>query len=281
VVQPPAQTSTPSPVPTPAPVPGPLAAGASAGSSISGPYACAAATLTFVDRPNPNPGITSLVALGQGQVFDLLTVQLPRADEYQYGFVPTVFAPADKIVSETGVYDQFVTDGELNIYRNQGPVRPDWATLGLVSNRADGSLCTFALGLPVSDRPASGARTYNGMADGIALVGGEVRRLFGSPAALTVDYASGTGTLRLDLSGRTDAFGNFVASQATPTATVTGNLSSSGGGFTGNLQSASGGFSGSVWGNLFGPQARGAGVAFALSDGAGNRIIGSAALAPN
>lgn len=278
----PTPAPTPAPTSTPAPTPGPLAAGAVAGNSISGPYACAPATLGFAERPSAAPGLTSLTAfLDNGQVFDLFPMELPRIDTYEYGFVPTVFDAADKVASESGVYDQFVTDGELDIYRNQGPFRFDWATLGLVSNKGDSNLCALALGLAVFDAPVSGSRSYGGIADGIAFVGGEARRMFGSPATLTYNYAAGTGTVRLELSGRGDAFGNFAAGPGTPIVIVTGNISSANGRFSGILQSASTGLVGTLRGSLFGPQAKGAGVAFELSDGAGTRIIGSAAFAPS
>lgn len=292
----PTPTPTPSSTPTPSPgffAPGPLAAGGSLGMQLEGQQACAQGTLGFNPRSGAQPGWTSLSGLSGAQFPvppAVAGISLTGVDTYALGFEQSIsFGPADRIAPEAPVYDQFFNDGgEFAIFRNVGPQRFDWATLGV--HAVETQLCFFAVGVPLSyppgsgiSPPVSGKAPYVGFADGMVTGGAQVQRLFGSGATATFDYAAGTVSVRLELFGRGNAFGDFTSPipLRTKIADVTGSGTGTAQRFTGALQSEGGALTGSFVGGLLGPTALGGNLAFILSDGAGVQIIGAAAIAPD
>jgi len=263
-----------------------LAAGGSPGNQLEGAAPCVRAKATFGTFGSAS-GLLSLSDLSGARLVvptanTTFGITLRGVDSYFLGFEGPPFGPANKLAGETPAFDQFLLDAEgqdeLAIYRNSATARFDWVALGYHVDHAN--FCPFALGLPVVEIPALGTVTYRGIADGIALVNGEVRRLFGSPASLVIDYATGSGTIRLELSGRSDPFGTFPQSSSQSITVVTGAFSGKSGAFTGTVQGDKDGLTGSVAGQLLGYQAKGAGVGFVLSDANGARIVGAAALPP-
>ena len=286
----PPPTPTPTSIPTPTPAPlGPLAGGGMVGDQLEGNCAYARGTLTFNSRTDVLPGLAAITGVTGADLSAPpsgtvgVGITLRGVDAYDVGFEGPQFRPADKIAAETALFDQYFQSAgfdnvELDIYRNNGPLAFASVALGFYAEPT--VFCPFAIGLPVTGLPTSGTATYGGIADGIAIVGGEPRRLFGSPATLTFDYAGNTGTVRLELSGRGDAFGNFTATPASSVTLVTSTVTGVSGQFSGTAQGSPGGYSGTVMGYFLGPQANGVGMAFRLEGANGARIIGSAAFAP-
>jgi hypothetical protein len=285
-------TPTPTPAPTPTPPPpvtatlGPLAAGGSPGNQLEGAAPCVRAKAIF-GTFGSGLGLLSLSDLSAAELIvptatSTFGITLKGVDTYLFGWDGPTFGPGNKLPGETPEFDQFLLDAEgqneLAFYRNLAMARFDWVALGYHVDHT--SFCPFALGLPVVQIPSLGTVTYRGIADGVAIVNGEVRRLFGSPAALVIDYATGSGTIRLELSGRTDSFSNFPQSSSQAITVVTGAFSGKSGAFTGTLQGDKDGLTGLVAGQLLGYQAKGAGIGFVLNDASGVRVVGAAAFSP-
>lgn len=251
------------------------------GEFIVGSSVCFRADGRFEPRSSPRPGLSLISGFGDARLGNEFGLFLPSDSAYQYGFESGDFGPFNRIPSETGVHDQFYdTEGldieELNIYRNGGSARLEWATFGLLA--ATSEQCFFGIGVSPSSVPTTGAADYSGIADGLVTDGSGTHRLFGSRVTITINYATGAGLVRLDLVGRDDPFGNFQAEASGPATTLSGAIGSTTGGFSGELFSLDRAFSGRFVMTLLGPQGRGAGLAFVADDGAGLRIYGAAGL---
>jgi hypothetical protein len=105
---------------------------------------------------------------------------------------------------------------------------------------------------------------YIGIADGYWFDGTTTRRLFGSPARVTIDSA-GVRTVVLELRGHDDAFGAFESASTTMLGTVFG---------VAENFSGAGGYTGGFSGLFFGPNAEELGIAFTLTGPGDARVFG-------
>lgn len=141
-----------------------------------------------------------------------------------------------------------------------------------------GYISFLTLGNASTDRPIVGTASYTGAADGLWDDGTTVRRLFGSEVSLIANFGTGTLQTTLNLIGRGDPFGNFMAATATPLGifTGTGALSSSAAAsFAGSFNLVNS-YTGTFNGLFYGPEAVEFGYLFSLSNGAGGRATGVA-----
>jgi hypothetical protein len=133
-----------------------------------------------------------------------------------------------------------------------------------------------------SEMPRSGTAEYSGVADGLWVDGITTRRLWGSKSFVSVDFAAGLVTARLDLVSRGDPFGDYRSAPATALGSFSGSgtitLGPMSSRFEGRFVPA-GGYTGSFAGNFFGPRAEEIGLAFQLQGGPGQLISGAAAAA--
>jgi hypothetical protein len=114
--------------------------------------------------------------------------------------------------------------------------------------------------------PKIGSASFNGFVDGLWSDGTTTRRLYGSTAALTANFATGSLLTTLTLIGRDDTFGNFLDSAPVPLGTFTGSGLIAGGtnGFDGTLIGPNG-WAGGFYGGFNGPGASEYGYIFGLA----------------
>lgn len=284
----PTPTATPTSVPTPtaSPTPtvsGPLAARGGVGDQLEGPSFCVRGTLVYNQPGSASPGLVGLSDLKMAElVLPTFGVTLAGTDAYNIGFEGPELRPVDKIAPETPLFDQFYQGEdsvEFDIYRNTGFIVVERAALGFYSDTIH--FCPFAGGAPPSQLPTGGTTAYRGIADGVAIVGGQAKRLFGSAATLTIDHATGKGTVTLDLAHSLDsgqAFGAFSTAvlQEFDFAPIVATVSGANGRFSGTLRNSSGDLTGPIEGSLFAPGGPAAGVSFVLNDASGIRVVGAA-----
>jgi hypothetical protein len=201
------------------------------------------------------------------------------------GFGGAIFVPADKRASNspTQTHDVFVhvypgpSPSELQLWTPASSKGLAFATVGLLAEDYDGgSLCFFAAGKEISDLPTSNGFDYFGYADGLTQLGGSNQRMQGSEFSMALDFGTKTGTVKLDLVGREDPFGDLSEGSSTSLGTLTGMVTLSGNTLTGTLSGANG-VSGTVRGQFFNQLAQGVGIVFELKDPAGATAIGAAA----
>lgn len=232
----------PSPSPTPSPTPAPasaLIANAAVGQSLIAPLSCATGSVTAVTETDGSRRQTGIGAINDLQIEDNnggagLSIGYRASDTYdlQLGFDDpiTSASPAQKRTPLATAYDYFRDSfQELEIYRNVLPQKFDFVTLGRLSQAGtfrfgDATTCFYAAGPSSSPLPATGVASYSGLVDGIALLGGRATRLFGSPAAASVNFSARTGTVRIDLATRELPFGDFLSSTPTPIGSATAQL---------------------------------------------------------
>lgn len=128
---------------------------------------------------------------------------------------------------------------------------------------------------PASQMPTTGTARFSGIVDGLWVDGATSRRLYGSTATLTADFAAGRVTSVLALTGRDNPFGDFQSAPATSLGTFTGTGTISAAGFAGSY-GAAGGYSGPFSGHFYGPGAEEYGLGFSLTGGANQTAIGVA-----
>lgn len=128
---------------------------------------------------------------------------------------------------------------------------------------------------PASQMPTTGSARFSGIVDGLWVDGATTRRLYGSTATLTADFAAGRVTSVLALTGRDNPFGDFQSAPATSLGTFTGTGTIDASGFAGNY-GASNGYSGPFSGHFYGPAAEEHGLTFRLSGGADKTVFGVA-----
>lgn len=285
--------AAPAPGPSPTPIPSPtflpviVVAGAEPGQSLEALLACARNPAT----QNADGRAIGLASLSGAKIDNSAAIAYSAADTSQFdvnGFGGAGFAPADKHPSPTAAYDHFLTrlGDELYIFRNGSAGSLLFATLGLY-NEAEG-LCFFAAGLRPPSLPSGAPGDYFARADGIAMIGGQPSRLFGTHGTLDIDFSTGAATFRLDLVGRGDPFGEFLDRPSAPIATVTAPLQLRNGESFFSDRLAGGGYTGTVIGRLVsnsrntgGTGGAGAIFVFELSDAQGNVIFGAVAAERN
>ena len=132
--------------------------------------------------------------------------------------------PLDKQAPLTTGFDYFRSVGyEFELLRVPRQNGVNLVTLGRL--RYDSAnLCFFAAGISSGSVPSGGSQITAGSVDGVALIGGRVTRLFNSAAEATFDYRTRIVTLRLELSGRDQPFGDFIASPSGPIGQATARL---------------------------------------------------------
>ena len=185
---------------------------------------------------------------------------------WQYEFTPsTLVAPTSTL------FDSFrVPDEGLDIAKpGAGGLSLTYSGLALfteVGYPTDQSLWLgfLAVGSLTPSRPPGAIGPYTGIADGYWFDGTTTRRLFGSPATVTIDGA-GVWTVVLELRGHDDAFGAFEAAPTTVFGTASGVAS--------NVTAARG-YTGGFDGQFFGPDAEELGIAFTLTGPGDARVFG-------
>jgi hypothetical protein len=203
------------------------------------------------------------------------------------GFGGPVFLPADQAPS-SGPFDSFRTTSGAGHYANLELARPGagialtYATFGNViesfGSSTDAEVVFFAVGSPTprAQAPTTGSATFTGIADGLWVDGATTRRLYGSSATLTADFAAGQVTSRLDLRGHGDPFGAFQAAPTTTLGTFSGTGTIASSGFYSGGYAPAGGYSGSFQGTFYGPAAEEFGLGFQLTGSPGQSAIGVA-----
>lgn len=208
------------------------------------------------------------------------------------GFGYWVFGPGDRL-APTVQFDRYTQGASsiptsLAIARAGTPYRLTYTALGTFTQLAStppaeageayGEVYVFALGSPTlpGEMPRSGLATYMGVADGLWFDGASTRRLYGSAAALTADFASGQITSTLDLSGRAEPFGDFASAPSTRLGVFqgAGDIRSGGASFSGDFTPTAG-YTGGFVGTFNGPAAGEVGVSFTLRNGVAS-VIGAA-----
>jgi hypothetical protein len=126
------------------------------------------------------------------------------------------------------------------------------------------SLGLLAVGSVTPSRPLGAIGPYTGIADGYWFDGTTTRRLFGSPATVTIDGA-GHWAVVLELRGHDDAFGAFESAPTTVLGTASGVAS--------NFAVADG-YTGGFDGQFFGPNAEELGIGFTLTGPGDARVFG-------
>lgn len=149
-------------------------------------------------------------------------------------------------------------------------------TTGDANNELTLSFLAIGSRTPSSQMPTTGTARFSGIVDGLWIDGASSRRLYGSSATLTADFAAGRVTSVLALTGRENPFGDFQSAPATSLGTFTGTGAISAAGFAGNYGSSNG-YSGPFSGHFYGPGAEEYGLAFSLSGGANQSAFGIAA----
>jgi hypothetical protein len=136
------------------------------------------------------------------------------------------------------------------------------------------------VGQQASQLPVSGTFRYSGFSDGLALISGAEKRLYGGSGGFTADFAARTVTVDLTLVSRANPFSEFLADTPVPIGQVTGKLTLhafDGSIFNGSLTGPTG-LSGTATGYFFGRSGVGAGLIFELSNAQGDVVLGATAL---
>jgi hypothetical protein len=252
-----------------------------------------AALVDIRDAGNGRNAIASVERLDEVQApqRNALSITYLGPDSYGFdwnGFGGTAVTAADKVSEPTGLFDLWRMPLDDNhaaevafARRGAGGVTLTYLSYGALfethSSAGDGFLTFFygGQGTTVAQMPTTGTATYSGIADGLWVDGSTTRRLFGSEARLVADFASGKVTSTLELAGRGDPFGDFMAAPVTTLGTFTGTGSIASTGFNGTY-APNLGYSGSFAGNFFGPSAQEYGLVFSLTGGPGQGVIGVA-----
>lgn len=206
-----------------------------------------------------------------------------------FGFGGPDFTPSTRKAS-SDQFDRYRIASEttyavanLDLAKKSGGLTFTYSSFGNVVLANDGKAPSrldytfFAVGslTPVDQMPKTGSATYTGTADGLWIDGAVTRRLYGSTAKLTANFATGDLTSVLDLRGHDDAFGAFATAPTTALGTFTGAGRITNAAFRGDFP-ATAGYSGTFSGQFFGPAAQEAGLAFALKGAAGQTAFGAA-----
>ena len=204
------------------------------------------------------------------------------------GFGGPVFSPSDRIESRNG-FDRFQTIyydqlfSSLDLAQKNTGVELTYSSFGNEIEYWDpnygASIIFFAVGsgTPQEGMPKTGAGEYDGIADGLWVDGSVTRRLYGSPATLKANFATGQLSSTLELRGHDDPFGDFLSTPITQLGTFTGTATISGGSFFHNGKyAANAGYEGTWVGRFFGPYAEEVGWSFVLNGAPGQVAFGAA-----
>lgn len=281
---PPTAVQTPAPS---LPEPSKSIAGAMPGGLLGGGLACVRDPVA-VDASARVTALNTLTGASIGNQMVLFYAGKDRFSLDVNGFGGSRFEPADKQVSSNAAYAQFAnaTQGEFFLFESGGPFGSStFATLGMYNYAG---LCFFAVGVEANSLPTVGVGDYFAGADGVARVGGQTLRVFGTTGNLDVQYASQVATLTLTVVGRGDPFGAFTARPAVELTTVTANLRVRGYSFESISVSGSNGYTGTVSGFFVGNEANASGVGgsgavftFELRNAQGDMIVGAVAAERN
>jgi hypothetical protein len=283
----PGSMPTPTPAPPPAPPPPPTAA---QDFTKTAPVSMKVG-VHVRDAGNGRNAVASVERLDDVQppLSNFLAITYLGPDSYGFDwnrFGGTVVEAADKVSEPTGLFDHWRTPladnhaAEVQLAkRGAGGVTLTYLSYGALfeTTSSDGdALLTFfygGQGTIQAEMPTTGTATYSGIVDGLWVDGSTTRRLFGSEARLVADFATGTVTSTLELVGRGDPFGDFMAAPATTLGTFTGTGFIDGVTFGGRYADTAG-YSGGFDGNFFGPAADEYGLVFSLTGGPGQGVIG-------
>lgn len=216
-----------------------------------------------------------------------MEIREPNSYAFEFsGMGGPEFPPAYYVGSD-GTFDHYRTTypsgniANLDIATNGPGIALTYSSFGNVTYSwgppDDVELTFFAAGSTIlaGQVPQTGTASYEGMADGLWIDGPTVRRLYGSPARLTADFASGQLTTLLELRGHDEPFGDFLATNTTELGTFTGTGTINGSYFDGTY-APSQGYSGHFLGRFFGPGATEAGWGFRLLGTDGQVVTGAA-----
>lgn len=277
-------TPTPTPMPTPTPTPTPATYQAFDQTTVLSTFADGlSGDLSIAKGADGNYVITKFdyrsFEVGPGTNSYAFTQPSPGVFAMDiYGFGGSTFHPVDGGPLFT---QQGTTDEILQVSKQGVGIDLTYTRFGNYTwlSGSSGYISFLALGVPtvVSDLPTSGTATYNGFVDGLWSDGTTTRRLYGSTATLSADFATGKVQTTLNLTGRDDPFGDFLnsATVALGTFSGTGTLASGTYYFSGPL-SGSGGWTGAFNGGFNGPRASEYGYTFDLHNGSGAAAAGVA-----
>lgn len=285
---------TPPPSPPPPPPPPSVATFPPAGNQstyYTTTHASINALVDLATAPDGTGDITAVrkVTSAGGPTYGNFHYTAPDTYDVEFGgWGGPGFGPSDKIGS-TAEFDRFRLrtpngySGDLALARNGAAITLNYSTFGNVAyniiSNTEQEITYFTAGslTPPSQIPKSGTASYLGVADGLWLDGSAARRLYGSIARMTADFSAGTITTSLDLKGRDNAFGDFMASPVVALGLFESTTRIGEYGFSGSY-SPVGGYSGSYYGALFGSQAQEAGWGFSLTGPNGQNVTGAAAV---
>lgn len=288
--------STPTPTtPAPAPSPSPGAVspfpGASPSTFLTDEVTAAAAVR--VERENGTYRVTGVERLNTVSTPNrgIITVAYRGPDSYfveTNGFGGSGFLPVEREDSSP-LFDTYRSQdkgGYIDILQvaKKGTgitlTYMSFGSYGFLRTGANSELTLSFLAIgsrtPASQIPTTGTARFSGIVDGLWVDGATSRRLYGSTATLTADFAAGRVTSVLALTGRDNPFGNFQSAPATSLGTFTGTGTISTAGFAGSY-GAAGGYSGPFSGHFYGPGAEEFGLGFSLTGNANQTAIGVAA----
>jgi hypothetical protein len=207
----------------------------------------------------------------------------PDSYEVEFGgFGGPAWGPSD-LDRKTTKFDVFSRDWVdyadlLEIARPNAEIELTYTSFGVVTELYSTPTITFfAVGsrTPQAQMPRTGTATFSGIADGYWIDGSTTRRLYGSKATLSADFAAGQVTSRLELRGHGDAFGAFSSAPTSPLGDFVGSGPISGAAFSGSY-GTSGGYGGTFVGAFNGPAADEFGLAFQLQGALGQKAFGVA-----
>lgn len=284
LVSTPVVAPSPTPTPTPAPTPTSTFLGTAHVSSVF-----EAGTETLAD------GTIKITSIGgTGYPAQLGTGNLERRGPNSYAvelagmggpeFPPASFRGSDAVFDHYRTIDSQDEFANLSLARKGAGITLTYATFGNMAYSVQpaftgyvAELVFFSVGQTTlaSQVPRSGTAAFRGIADGLWIDGATVRRLYGSPAHLTADFAGGQVTSVLELRGHGDAFGDFLSTGTTALGTFTGTGPIAGSYFRGNYAPANG-WSGKFEGQFYGPAAEESGWSFSLDGAPGQRVVGAA-----
>jgi len=262
---------TPSPSPAPAPVPSPSPspsassspnlAGATDGSTLQIRRACSSAQVVYQNGRIAGVGVSPIT--------------LPSVTSAQYMLTP------DRIISLGQTFYKGTATQQFTLFEsladfsfvvvNRPAGTASSSTYGLTDA---GGLCFFAGGLPATSTTLSSS--YEGRLDGLLQFSDFTIRLFPSQVTATINPATGTGTLQVNLAGYSNAFSDFSGQIVLPMQPFTANLTVNGTQVVGSSISGLNGYSGTMAGELVGQ--RGMALAFELHNSFGEVVWGVIAL---
>jgi hypothetical protein len=283
---------TPSPTPTPAAAAVPPFPSSSPPTAYTARHASVTANVSLQQLAGGQARVTSLNGITFGPTSGLGNISYEGPNSYSVefgGFGGPAFRPAD-LAASTAAFDVFRTEpypgypssiANLEIARKDAGVNLTYTTFGNVIETQDqigrAQITYFVAGssTPAARMPTTGTARFSGIADGLWIDGTTTRRLYGSIATLTANFATGGIISTLDLFGHADPFGEFLSAPTTPLGNFTGSGTISGATFQGVYGQVIG-YSGAFAGDFNGPAANEFGLSFTLTGQPGQSAFGVA-----